>query len=290
MNQILAWFYWNPSPTAWVIPWVDHPIRWYGLCFVVGFFVAFQLAIKMFHRLLKEQAPALASKELALEMGERLMWVTVVGTIVGARLGYVFFYGWPKYQADPWTIFRIWEGGLASHGGAIGVLIALAYFTRLSKRNLPWFTYQTLLDIVAVPTAFVAFCIRVGNFINQEIVGYPTNLPWAVLFAHPADRSAAVPRHAVQLYEGFGYLAIFCVLLYLWQKHGSYISKGLLSSIFFIGVFSLRILMEFLKLPQSLHLNNDTAILKMGQILSIPFLLFGLFLLYRSLRLRVSQN
>lgn len=229
-------------------------------------------------------------KDLSLFLVDRLTWFVVAGTIIGARLGHVFFYDWPRYQDHFIDIFKVWEGGLASHGGTVGILLALFFYQRMIRKNFPEFTFLTILDMLVVPTALAACCIRIGNFFNQEIIGTPTTLPWAVIFGHPADHSVPEPRHPVQLYEGAIYLLTFFLLYYLWKTYSDKLRSGVLSGIFFISIFGSRFFFEFFKMPQSLIL--DESILQTGQYLSIPCVLFGIWLLYRSFPLnkKMTQN
>lgn len=194
------------------------------------------------------------------------------GTIIGARLGHVFFYEWPRYREHWVDIFKVWEGGLASHGGTLGVLIALWLFHFTTKRYLP-FSLLNWIDIVSIPTAFVGCCIRIGNFINQEILGTQTTLPWGVIFGNPADGSVPEPRHPVQLYESLTYFATFIFLLILWKKYHALKRPGLVSGLFFIIVFGSRFIFEVWKQPMSLML--DESFIQTGQLLSIPFILLG---------------
>jgi phosphatidylglycerol---prolipoprotein diacylglyceryl transferase len=205
---------------------------------------------------------------------DRLTWFIVIGTIVGARLGHVFFYDWPYFQNHLLEIVMIRNGGLASHGGTIGVLIAVWLFLYSNRSKFPELSFISLLDLLCIPTAFVVTCIRIGNFFNQEILGIQTTVPWAVVFGQPADGSLPFPRHAVQLYEAIAYLGVFFLLLTLWKKFPE-LKKGTLSSIFFILVFGSRFLIEFLKMPQSMLI--DESSIQMGQYLSIPFILLGIF-------------
>jgi phosphatidylglycerol:prolipoprotein diacylglycerol transferase len=224
---------------------------------------------------------AMAScQQIAYFLTDRLCWFVVVGTIVGARLGAVFFYDWSYFRQHPIDIFKIWEGGLASHGGAIGVICAI-YFYRLHIRKwIPNLSFLYLLDYVAIPSALTGFFIRLGNLMNQEILGTPTNLPWGIIFGHPADGSLPTPRHPIQLYEAFAYLLIFIFLWLLWYKNSEKQSPGLISGLFFISVFTCRFILEFWKAPQN-SLINFTFI-QMGQLLSLPFIILGIYLVWHA--------
>lgn len=276
----LATFTWDPDRNFFVIPYLNHPVTWYGFLFAIGFLVGYVLVRKMFAYFLAESSLPSAEVELAsVKLTDRLSLFVIIGTIVGARLGHVFFYGWSYYKQNPTSIFKVWEGGLASHGGAIGVLIGLFLFLLLNKNKK--ITLLVLLDILVVPAAFVGGCIRIGNFINQEITGIPTSLPWGVTFLHPIDGLPGVPVHPTQLYESMTYFLIFFLLYFLWRKRPAYIGCGLLGGCFFTLVFGARFLIEFVKMPQS-EWPGPHFPLSMGQLLSIPFFVLGIALLIYS--------
>ena len=216
------------------------------------------------------------AKDLANILTERMTWFIVAGTIIGSRLGHVFFYEWPRYRNHLGDIFKIWEGGLASHGGAIGVILALFLFRKTIQKSFPELTMVTLMDIVSIPTAFVAVCIRLGNFVNQEIIGPASNAPWAIIFGDPIDGGPAIPRHPTQLYEAICYLGTFLFLWALWYKKSDKLKPGMIAGLFFICVFGSRFILEFLKMPMSLMI--DESFLQTGQILSIPFIFAGALL------------
>lgn len=278
---LLAWLYWNPAKEAFTIPIIDRSVAWYGICFVFGFFIGYMLIIPIFKRKLGENksVPVSELQKTSMLLADRITWFIIVGTIVGARLGEVFFYDWPYYKNHLMDIFKVWNGGLASHGGTVGVILAIFLFQRIVCKKYPEFTFLALLDMVVVPTAFVAFCIRIGNFFNQEIIGRETAVPWAVIFAHPADGSPAVPRHPTQLYEAFAYLLTFFLLFYLWKYKSEKMKPGMMCGLFFVLVFGTRFFIEFLKMPLSMLIDEST--IHMGQYLSIPFILIGLYLLLR---------
>ncbi|MCH9626657.1 MAG: Phosphatidylglycerol--prolipoprotein diacylglyceryl transferase [Chlamydiales bacterium] len=270
---------WDPDRIFFVVPYINHPVTWYGVLFAFGFLVGYFLTRKLFTRFLADPVTPLADTKLAaIQLTDRLALFVVLGTIIGARLGHVFFYGWSYYSQNPLDIFKIWEGGLASHGGALGVLLGLLIFIWWNRRIYPKLTFLSLLDILVVPTAFVGACIRVGNFVNQEITGIPTKLPWAVIFVNPVDGYPGVPLHPVQLYEAVAYLAIFCFLYLLWKARADRVGLGMLSGWFFTLVFGFRFVLEFFKMPQHQWLDQNGAI-TMGQLLSIPFILLGIALL-----------
>ncbi len=212
-------------------------------------------------------------------LSDRLCWFIVAGTLIGARLGAVFFYDWPYFKEHPLEIFQVWKGGLASHGGVLGVMLTLYLYILYARQWMPNLSFLRLLDFVAIPSALAAFFIRLGNFMNQEILGTPSSLPWAVLFGQPADGSALVPRHPVQLYEGVTYLITFFFLYALWRKRGNEVGAGTYVGYLFIFIFSSRFILEFWKATQESILESGS--LQMGQWLSIPFILLGILLVYK---------
>lgn len=268
-----AAIYWDPKPEIFVVPVVNWPILWYGVLFAIGFAVGFPIFVSILTRFLGE-----SHRKEAVAITDKLTLYMIVGTIVGARVGHFLFYEDPgHYLQNPMEIFKIWEGGLASHGAAVGIIVALVLFCRKLKH--PKLNWIRLLDFVCVPTAFAAFCIRIGNFINQEILGTPSSLPWAVVFGHPADRSYPVPRHPVQLYEAAVYLVVFYVLWRLTFKESYLHQNGKLIGLFLILVFGFRFFVEFLKTEQSRILFDSP--LTMGQMLSVPVVLLGIYFFAR---------
>lgn len=218
-------------------------------------------------------------KDLAMYLTDRLTWFVIAGTLIGARLGHVFFYDWSKYNNHPVDILKIWEGGLASHGGAIGVFTAIILYMFFIRKKFPELRFYSMLDNIVVPTALVAFFIRIGNFFNQEIIGTETDVPWAVIFGSPYDGSGVFPRHPAQLYEAACYLITFFVLGWMWIKKRELLKRGYLTGLFFVLVFTSRFFVEFIKVSQG-GIADDTF-LQTGQLLSIPFILFGLWLMFR---------
>jgi phosphatidylglycerol---prolipoprotein diacylglyceryl transferase len=259
--DILTFIHWNVSPEIFSIGPVH--VRWYGLMFAVGFLFGYQHVEKMFKH-----------ENLDLKWLESLFFYLVIATIVGARLGHVFFYGWEYYSKHPIEILYIWEGGLASHGGVLGILIAMIIWSkRVSKRPLLW-----VLDRVVVPTALVAALIRFGNLMNSEIYGVQTTLPWGFIFERNHEHLA---KHPTQIYESLSYLLTFGVMLYMYWKTKAKDREGLIFGVFFIMIFLARFLIEFVKEVQEPFERGMT--LNMGQLLSIPFILIGVFLVIRAL-------
>jgi phosphatidylglycerol:prolipoprotein diacylglycerol transferase len=271
----LLFIEWNADPT--IITLLGFSIRWYGLCFALAFLSGFQVVSYIFK---KEGRP--------VEQADQLLLYTMVGTVVGARMGHYFFYEFPLLMADPVRFFVQMItppfSGLASHGAAIGLFIAFYLYT---KKNVGQ-SYLYVTDRIVIVAALAGFFIRFGNLMNSEIVGKPTDLPWGFKFMrdlefNPSGLAAfVVPRHPSQLYEALSCLLLFFILLYLWNLKKEKTQEGLMTSIFMIFVFTLRFFYEFLKENQS-SFENGLA-LNMGQILSIPAVLFGLGVLWYAKR------
>jgi phosphatidylglycerol---prolipoprotein diacylglyceryl transferase len=248
---------WDINPNIFTFPIIDHPFRWYGLFFALGFVISQQI---MYFIYKKEGRPGDEIDSLTIYM--------VVATIVGARLGHVLFYDPIHYLQNPHQIIMIWEGGLASHGGVIGILIATFLFARKTKVSYLW-----MLDRISI-VATLTFCIiRLGNLMNSEMIGIPTTLPWGFIFTSKDN----IPRHPAQLYEAIHYFIWFIVLFWVWHKQRERMKNGLLFSWSLIILFSLRFIDEYFKINQEPF--EDALILNMGQLLSLPFILTGLVLL-----------
>ena len=263
---MLLYITWDASPIIATIGSLE--LRWYGLMFAIGFTLGFFMVRRMF---LAEDAP---EKWL-----DSLFFLLIAGTLLGARLGHVLFYEWDYYSQHPGEILHIWRGGLASHGGVIGVLSALWVFSRfVSKKHFFWVS-----DKVAVPIALVGAMIRWGNLMNSEIVGIPSDQPWAFHFVNAARSSMAdVPRHPVQLYEALGYLAIFILLYFLYWRRKKYTQPGYLTGLWFALIFGTRFIWEFFKSDQGGNIQEALGNFTTGQWLSIPCVLFGLWLMWRA--------
>lgn len=194
----------------------------------------------------------------------------VLGAVVGARLGHCLFYDPAYYFANPLEIMKIWEGGLASHGGTVGMIIAIYTYARQTDGiNFIW-----LLDRMTIPVALGSFFIRIGNFFNSEIIGIPTTVPWAIVFS----RVDNLPRHPAQLYEAAVYLFLFILLFSVYKNQGKALKPGLLISLLMFIIFGSRFIIEFIKMPQESF--EPWLGLNMGQWLSIPFILLGAIFIY----------
>ncbi len=254
------------------MPLLGRPILWYGFFFAIGFFLAYLTFKKLLQRACGH------SQQEAKTIAEKTSVFIGIGAIVGARLFDVLFYQHPMaYVHDFLLLFRIWQGGLASHGGAVGILVALWFLQHSLRKQQIFFTWTRLLDLLVIPALVAGVCIRIGNFFNQEIVGIPSGLPWAVLFVHPAGGGMPIPRHPVQLYEAIFY---FLLAAGLWKLQALFQREGRLAGLFFICCFGFRFFVEFLKTKQSALLPMG-FLLDMGQLLSIPLILFGIFLVNR---------
>ena len=259
---------WNVNPEIFRIEninfhflWfdIDHiAVRWYGLLFAFAFLCGYFLMTKF-----------LQKEKLPLQLRDILLTYMFIGTVVGARLGHCLFYEPAYYLAHPLDILKIWEGGLASHGAAIGILIVLYVFSR--KHNMP---YLWILDRAAIIVALSGVFIRTGNLMNSEIIGRATDLPWAFIFVRLGEN---IPRHPTQIYEALSYFIIFIsMLLFYYNKNGKP-KEGIIFGSFLIALFTMRFVIEYFKEVQVDF--ENTLPLDLGQLLSIPFILAGIIIL-----------
>lgn len=271
---MLNYIIWDANPVI-----IDSfvTVRWYGLMFAIGFWIGFNIVAKMFKH---EGAPE-------KWMGILLIWVGL-GTVVGARLGHVFFYAWDYYSQHPCKILATWEGGLASHGGAIGIIIAVILFSIFTTKRNPLWTFDRLVPAIAL----VGALIRFGNLMNSEIFGHETDLPWGFMFVRSAEWHAmyeGVACHPTQIYEALCYLALFGLLMWMYWKRNAEARPGLIFGTFLVGVFLSRFFIEFIKNDQEAF--EATMTLNMGQCLSIPFVLLGIgFIIYAMSRPKVKLS
>ena len=275
---MLSFITWSADPA--LITLGSREIRWYGLAFAVGFLIGYKLIELMWKR---EKYP--------MEWLDKLFLYTMGGTILGARLGHCLFYDPAYYLARPTEILKIWEGGLASHGGTLGIIVATYFFSKyVSKKSMLW-----CFDRLVVPTGLVAAFIRLGNLMNHEIYGHQTDLPWAFRFVTniPAWQSGAepiysLPSHPSQLYEAAAYLAIFAICLWLYFGKQAFKREGLIFGIFMIWVFGWRMIIESLKNVQEAW--EADMFMNMGQLLSIPFIILGIWCVVRSARSKTCNT
>jgi len=238
-------------------------VRWYGVLFATGFLIAYQVLKKIF-----------ATEGYDMKTLDGITFAAFLGTVIGARLGHCLFYEPGYYLSHPAEIIMVWKGGLASHGGVLGVMIACWIYAKKNKIDLLW-----LISRVAIATPLTGACIRLGNLMNSEIYGHETDLPWGIIFARAGE---TVAKHPTQLYEALGYIIVFAVQYsyYTYQaKKNIVASKYMLPGMFFFGIFAFRFLIEFVKMDQVEF--ESGMLLNMGQLLSIPFLVLGIgFMLY----------
>lgn len=261
---MLSYIVWNPDPLIFDLGF--YALRWYSLLFALGFILSYLILRGHFKKAGLEE-----------EMLEKLTIYVVLATIIGARLGHCLFYDWDYYSDHILEIFLPvrfqpefrFTGfqGLASHGGIFGIVVAVILYSRKYKIDAWW-----IFDKLSLVGALAGACIRFGNLMNSEIVGKPADVPWAFIFVQVDN----VPRHPGQLYEALSYLLIFVILYYL-TKHSKR-EPGFIFGVFFVLLFTARFIIEFFKADQSDF--EAGMILNMGQLLSIPFIIFGLIMIY----------
>jgi prolipoprotein diacylglyceryl transferase len=257
---MISYITWDPSPS--IIDFGFYELRWYSMLFALGFILSYIILNRQFKK------SGLSQKHL-----DSLTAYVVIATVVGARLAHCFFYDWGYYsdhlleiflpvRFEPSFQFTGFQG-LASHGGIFGVAVAIYLFARKYHVNKFW-----LYDQLSIVGALAGACIRFGNLMNSEIIGKPTDVAWAFIFVRVDD----IPRHPGQLYEALAYLSIFVILYFVNKYRNS--TPGFLFGLFFTLLFSSRFLIEFVKADQSDF--EAGMLLNMGQLLSIPFILFGI--------------
>lgn len=252
---------WSVSPEIFVLG--PLRFRWYGVMFLTGFFVGY--------RLMRE---ACAFEKKPSDKLDSLLVHLILGTLIGARLGHCLFYEPAHYLSNPLDILKVYEGGLASHGGGIGVITALWLF---SRKN-PEFGLWWLLDRISIFTVMTGALIRLGNLMNSEILGKPTDGSWGVVFT----RVDAVPRHPAMVYESICYALIFAVTYALYRRWRTRAPNGLLFGLVVGSIMICRFVIEFFKEVQSPF--EQGMALDMGQILSLPFIVVSLVLIVRGFR------
>ncbi|WP_461114824.1 prolipoprotein diacylglyceryl transferase [Spirosoma jeollabukense] len=265
-ETMLQYIIWNVDPEiARISSW---PIRWYGLLFATGFLIGVQIMSYIFRT---EKKPLADTDSLLIAM--------VISTILGARLGHFLFYEPYMFIQDPLYIITPPFGGLASHGGILGIIIGLWLYSRRPSRQISGQTFLWVSDRICIVGALAGAFIRFGNLMNSEIVGKPTDVPWAFIFLRDHEFSQ-VPRHPTQLYESLSYLILFIGLFWYWKNYRSQAASGTMLGISLVWVFGLRFVWEFFKENQVSF--EDSMSLNMGQLLSIPAILLGLILLLRN--------
>lgn len=265
--MIISSIWWEVTPE--IVKLGPFSLRWYGLLFALGFVLGYIILSKVYK---KEKKP--------LEDLEKLSVYVILGTVIGARLGHCLFYDPTYYLTNPIEILKVWQGGLASHGAAIGILTALYMFSKKRKdQNLLW-----ILDRLVIVVALGGALIRLGNLFNSEIIGKAADVPWAFVFIRVDD----IPRHPTQLYESLFYFGSFLILYFIYQKKSVSLKPGFLFGLFLILIFGFRFFIEFLKENQSAF--ESVLPINMGQILSIPFVLLGLYFIFRKKQITASAK
>ena len=259
---------WNPDPELFNL-FGSFPIRYYGLLWGIGIVLSCIIVQRQYR-----------DRKISEDKFTPLFFYCVIGITLGARLGHCIFYDWSYYQnhliemilpirqfpGEGWK----WIGykGLASHGGTLGLIIALWLYCRKTKMH-----YMDVLDMIAVATPICACCIRLANLMNSEIIGKPTDMPWAFVF----EQVDMLPRHPAQLYEAIAYFIFFLGMIYLYKKsdHGQKLHRGFFFGLCLTEIFVFRFFVEFLKENQVDFENTMT--LNMGQWLSVPFVIIGIY-------------
>ena len=262
---------WNPDPELFNL-FGSFPIRYYGLLWGIGIVLSCIIVQRQYR-----------DRKISEDKFTPLFFYCVIGITLGARLGHCIFYDWSYYQnhliemilpirqfpGEGWK----WIGykGLASHGGTLGLIIALWLYCRKTKMH-----YMDVLDMIAVATPICACCIRLANLMNSEIIGKPTDMPWAFVF----EQVDMLPRHPAQLYEAIAYFIFFLGMIYLYKKsdHGQKLHRGFFFGLCLTEIFVFRFFVEFLKENQVDFENTMT--LNMGQWLSVPFVIIGVYFMF----------
>ncbi len=272
---MLIYINWNINPEIFRIG--GFALRYYSLMFGAAFIFSYFILTKIF-----------TNENIELKLLDKLFVYVFIGTLIGARLGHTLFYEFIYYKHHLLEIilpFQITNGkfeltgyqGLASHGGAVGILLAVALYCKNYKQSFLW-----TIDRLVIVVALSAFFIRMGNLFNSEIIGRPTTVPWAFVF----ERVDFIPRHPTQLYEAILYLFIFFTLCIFYYKKGQQLKNGFLFGLFLVLLFSVRFVIEFVKENQEIFENRLPV--NMGQILSIPFILIGFYFILRRSGLKIK--
>lgn len=270
MNALQLYIYWNPNLTVFGF------LRWYSLCWLIGLLLAYLIVRKLYQQ-----------QGIKMELFEPLFFYCFVGILAGARLGHCLFYQ-PDYYLSSFTHvvemllpihftpdgswhFTGYEG-LASHGGTLGLMIALWLYVRKTKVDI-W----NVLDNIAIATPVTAFFIRMGNLMNSEIIGKVTDVPWAFIFA----RVDEMPRHPGQLYEAIAYALIFFIGWGIYKNHPKRVGTGFFFGLCLTYIFTARFFIEFTKEIQEAF--EATLPLDMGQLLSLPFIILGTYCMIKGI-------
>ncbi len=273
---MIAGIVWDVDP---VMIHIGHfAIRWYSLMWALGFILAYEMTARLFK---KERYPD--------GWVDKLFMYCFISTIVGARLGHCLFYDPKYYLSNPIEILKIWEGGLASHGGVFLLILALVWYSRKVTRKSVWWLFDRLIPAVAV----VCFCIRFGNLMNSEIFGYPTTLPWGFEFVRSREwqelynqNGAAQACHPTQIYEMMYCFVAFLVSWVMYHRYHLQKHVGLITGVSLLIFFGARFGLEFMKNPQVAA--EESMALNIGQLLSLPLILLGIYLIVASKKRKES--
>ncbi|RRA97709.1 prolipoprotein diacylglyceryl transferase [Larkinella rosea] len=267
---MLSYIIWDVNPELFSIG--TFSVRWYGLLFALGFLLGQQIMLYIFKR---EGKPIADIDALTLYM--------VIATVLGARIGHFLFYEPEVLFKNPLEVILPPYRGLASHGATVGILTGLWLYSRRKSSRATNQTFLWVTDRIVIAVALGGCFIRLGNLMNSEIVGRPTDVPWGFVFVNNTEY-LQIPRHPAQLYEAISCFFICLFLFWFWNRYKQNTPHGSLLGIFLIGVFGLRFVYEYFKENQ-VEFENTLA-LNMGQILSIPAVLAGIYLLIVSFRKR----
>lgn len=281
--MILDYITWNVDPVAFSL-W-SFEVRWYGILWAIGIYLCYLIQVWLYKH---DKTPA--------DWPDKIFTYMVLGVIIGARLGHCWFYEWHEastlglepiqifawninyrnpYIENPFLLLKIWEGGLSSHGGAIGLITAGILLDRHHfHTGINW-----IFDRLVIGICVTATLIRFGNLMNSEIYGNPTDLPWGFLFVRNGD---TLPCHPTQIYEMLYCIVAFIVTMLMYWRWGAARRPGLIFGVFFEIIFVTRFCLEFIKLDQESF--ESSMILNMGQILSIPFIIYGIWLIVNAFR------
>lgn len=248
----MEYFIWNADPN--IFEFGTLQVGWYGILFSGSFILSLLLIQWIYRREYRDP-----------DISYVLLLYALAGVIIGARLMHCFAYEPNLYLSHPLEIFKVWNGGLASHGGMLGALLALWIFARRNHESYLW-----LISRMTIPGTLIAAFVRFGNFFNSEIVGKTSDYPWAIIF----ERYDMLPRHPVQLYEAFSYLILFILLLWLYKKVSFSFATDILFGVFLTFMFIMRFLLEYTKTRQADYAFDIPF--TVGQLLSMPLILLGI--------------
>ncbi|MEJ7643474.1 MAG: prolipoprotein diacylglyceryl transferase [Chryseolinea sp.] len=282
---MLSFIVWNADPEVFSanIFGTDISLRWYGVIFAACFAIGHQILLHIYK----------AEGKTVRDVDALTIYV-VIGLIVGARLGHFLFYEWETLIKAPgtWLVELVIPpfSGLASHGATVGILLAIYFYSRSSRKDQPFFWVTDRISVIA---ALGAAFVRIGNLMNSEIYGDKTSLPWGFIFKREIDPNLLplVPRHPTQLYEAIVYVLLFVLMFYIWKNKRSETPNGALTGLFLIVLFTSRFLIEFLKNAQK-DFENE-LFLNMGQLLSIPAIVMGVIIImmaYRTQKKAIHQR